>query len=376
MVNSRERVLAALNHQEPDRPPRDLGSTTSTGIHPAAYQALKRHLNLEPGWQYLSARAQLAVVEPAVVDAFGLDLLPLATAAGAQAPELDERQRYVDRWGVERQLPLGGHYYVTRPPLETISRVSEVNSIPWPEPHQDFSELAGRAAQLRVETDKALVLNLEVGFLHQTQFMRGFDKWLMDLAADPRLAEAVMDRVLDIWLAEAEATIRAVGANADVVVYADDIAFQDRPMVSPKMYRRLLKPRQQRVFDLLKASGMKVFYHSCGALALLLPDLVEMGCDAINPVQVSAAGMEDTVQLKADWGDKLTFWGGIDTQAVLPRGSVQEVRDEVQRRMMDLAPGGGYVLAAVHDVQPEVPPENLCAVFEAADGWPFNGTGE
>jgi uroporphyrinogen decarboxylase len=167
-----------------------------------------------------------------------------------------------------------------------------------------------------------------------------------------------------------------VGANADVVVYADDIAFQDRPMVSPRMYRRLLKPRQRRVFDLLKASGMKVFYHSCGALVPLLPDLVEIGCDAINPVQVSAAGMEDTAKLKADWGDELTFWGGIDTQAVLPRGTVQEVRDEVRRRMLDMAPGGGYVLAAVHDVQPEVPPENLCAVFEAADEWPFEAAGE
>jgi uroporphyrinogen decarboxylase len=208
-----------------------------------------------------------------------------------------------------------------------------------------------------------------VGFLHQAQFMRGFDLWLMDLVADPRLAGKMMDTILGIWLVETEATLRAVGDCADVVVYSDDIAFQDRPMFSPRIYRRLIKPRQKRVFDLLKGSGLKVHYHSCGNVSPLLPDLVELGVDILNPVQVSAEGMGDTARLKTEWGQELVFWGGIDTQAVLPYGSPQEVRREVQRRLDDLAPGGGYVLAAVHDVQPEVPPANLCAMFEAADEW-------
>ena len=375
-MNARERVLAALERREPDRPPRDLGSTTATGIHPRAYQALKEYLGLEAGWTYLSARAQLARVEPDLLERFNVDCLPLIPRTAAEPPVLDERRSYLDRWGVERRLPVGdGHYYVSQPPLASAAGPGDLRAYAWPEPRTDFASLGEEAARLRATTDMALVLNLEVGFLHQAQFMRGFDRWLMDLAADPTFAGALMDVILEIWLAEAGAMIRAVGDCADVVVYADDIAFQDRPIFSTAMYRRLIRPRQQRVFDLLKRSGLKVFYHSCGNLRPLIADLVEMGVDILNPVQVSAEGMGDTAALKAQWGAELTFWGGIDTQAVLPRGSTDEVRREVKRRLDDLAPGGGYVLAPVHDVQPEVPPANLCAMFDAVDQWGDHAAG-
>ena len=375
-MNARERMLAALNHREPDRPPRDLGSTTATGIHPRAYQALKEHLGLEGGWTYLSARAQLARVEPALLERFKVDCLPLIPHTAAESPALDDRRSYLDRWGVERRLPVGdGHYYVSHPPLASAEGPGDLRTYAWPEPCTHFALLGEEAARLRATTDKALVLNLEVGFLHQAQFMRGFDRWLMDLAADASFAGALMDAILEIWLAEAGATIRAVGDCADVVVYADDIAFQDRPIFSTAMYHKLIRPRQRRVFDLLKGSGMKVFYHSCGNVRPLIADLVEMGVDILNPVQVSAEGMGDTAALEAQWGAELTFWGGIDTQAVLPRGSAGDVRREVMRRLDDLACGGGYVLAPVHDVQPEVPPANLCAIFDAADEWEEHATG-
>ena len=375
-MNARERVLAALDHQEPDRPPRDLGSTTATGIHPRAYRALKEHLGLEGSWTYLSARAQLARVEPVLLEHFKVDCLPLIAQTAAESPSLDEGRSYLDRWGVKRRLPVGdGHYYVSHPPLASAEGPSALHAYDWPEPRTDFALLGQEAAGLRATGDKALVLNLEVGFLHQAQFMRGFDRWLMDLAADPDFAGALMDAILEIWLAEAGATIRAVGDCADVVVYADDIAFQDRPIFSTTMYRKLIRPRQRRVFDLLKQSGMKVFYHSCGNLRPLIADLVEMGVDILNPVQVSAKGMGNTAALKAEWGDLLTFWGGIDTQAVLPRGSADDVHREVVRRLDDLARGGGYVLAPVHDVQPEVPPANLCAMFDAADEWEEHAAG-
>lgn len=372
-MNSRERVLAALNHQQPDRPPRDLGSTTATGIHPTAYQALKRALGLEPGFEYLSSRALLARVEKPVIERFGIDLLPLITPASAEEPELDENRTYLDRWGVERRLPEGGgHYLVSRPPLAGMSTAAEMADYDWPEPRDSFPALAAQARELRETTAKALVLNLEVGFLHQAQFMRGFDNWLMDLAAEPDLADHYMDRILEIWLAEAEAMIEAVRGYADVVIYADDIAFQNRTMVSMDMYRRFFKPRQARAFELMQGSGMKVLYHSCGSLGDLLPELVELGIDALNPVQVSAGGMGDTADLKQRWGDQITFWGGVDTHYVLPRGTEAEVEAEVTRRLDDLAEEGGYVLASVHDIQPEVPPENVLAMFRAADAWEEN----
>lgn len=369
-MNSRQRVLAALNHHEPDRPPRDLGSTTATGIHPAAYQALKRSLGLEKGFEYLSSRALLARVEEPVLDHFGIDLLPLIPVSAGEVPPLDQDRAYVDRWGVERRLPEGdGHYFVSRPPLKGLGGAAEIDAAVWPEPREDFSDLREQALHLRGTTEKALVLNLEVGFLHQAQFMRGYDHWLMDLAAEPALAEYYMDRILEIWLAEARAMIQAVEDTADVVIYADDIAFQNGPMVSDEMYRRYLQPRQKRVFDLMAASEMKSLYHSCGSITSLIPHLVDMGVDALNPVQVSAEGMGNTASLKETWGDQVTFWGGIDTHYVMPRGSVEEVQEEVHRRLDDLAGNGGYVLATVHDIQAEVPPENVRALFQAADEW-------
>jgi uroporphyrinogen decarboxylase len=369
-MNSRERVLAALNHEQPDRPPRDLGSTTATGIHPAAYAALKWTLGLGDDFQYLSARAQLAVVEQPIIERFGIDLLPIISQTSGEPPELGEDLTYVDNWGVERRAPKGGgHYLVSRPPLAEMTSSHDLNSYAWMDPRTDFSEFTDRARHLRETTDKALVLNLDVGFLHQAQFMRGFDLWLMDLAANPGFAEAYMDRILEIWLAEARGMIEATRGLADVVIYADDIAFQNGPMVSKSMYDRFFKPRQKQVFDLMAGSGMKILYHSCGSISSLLGDLVDMGVQAINPVQVSAKGMGDTAALKKRWGDHLTFWGGIDTHEVLPRGCPEDVRREVYRRLDDLADGGGYVLASVHDIQAEVPAENIIAMFKAADEW-------
>ncbi len=365
-MNSRERVLAALNHREPDRVPRDLGSTIATGIHPDAYRALKRHLGLDDDWQYLSAHAQLARVEPPVVERLGIDLLPLMPESAARAPALDAHRAYVDRWSVEWRLPEeGGYYYVSHPPLANATSLGDLRALRFPEPQEDFRALAEQARQLRATTDKALVLNPQVGFMHQSQFLRGCDRWLMDLT-HPTFAAALMDRALDVWLAETAALLRAVGKYADVVIYADDLAFQDRPMVSRRTFDQLLKPRLRRVFDLLKSSGLPVLYHTCGNVWSLIDDFVEWGVDALNPIQVSAGEMGNTAELKRRWGDRLAFWGAVDARRVGRAAAPDAVRAEAQRRVDDLARGGGYVLAATHDLQAQVPPENICAMFDVA----------
>jgi uroporphyrinogen decarboxylase len=371
-MNSRERVLAAINHHTPDRPPRDIGSTTTTGINVDAYTALKKYLGLSnpEHFEYLSARALVARVEDEIIDRFGLDVLPIISKQTAIAPELNKNRAYYDRWGVERTLPEdGGHFYVSKPPLADVNRISDLNQYEWPEPLTDFSELGLQAKHLYETTDKALVLNLSIGFLHQAQFLRGYDNWLMDLASEPALAEAYMDQIIEIWIEEAEKAIEACRGYAHIVTYTDDIAFQNSPMMSMRMYRKLIKSRQKRVFDCLKKSDMKVFYHSCGSLVTMLDDFIDMGVDILNPVQVSAKGMDDTVELKRRWGKDVVFWGAIDTQNVLPYGSPADVRTEVYKRLNDLSPDGGYVLACVHDIQAEVSPENVCALFDAADEW-------
>jgi uroporphyrinogen decarboxylase len=177
-----------------------------------------------------------------------------------------------------------------------------------------------------------------------------------------------MNHYLDLRLRMAERALQETGGCVDVVVVTtDDLGMTDRTIVSPAMYRQLIKPIQKRMFDFFRSRTDALrLCHSDGAVYPLIGDWIEIGAQALNPVQVSAAGMGDTAKLKAEFGDRLAFWGAIDTHRVLPCGSPQEVRQEVRRRILDLGPGGGYVLCSVHNIQPEVPPENVVAMFDAA----------
>ena len=369
-MNSRERVLCALDHRQPDRPPRDLGGSLATSLHPTAYRNLQKHLGLSGQIEMLSARSSIVRVSEPILDRFGIDFVPVSPRLHAEPPVLDADNTYVDRWGVQWRFPGdGGHFYVTRSPLAEAARPSDLDAHPWLEPETDFSELTSQARALNETSDRALVLNLGVGFIHLSQFLRGFDLWLMDLVSDPSLAQAIMDRVLEIYLVETEATLQAVQPYVDIAFYADDAAIQDRTMFSPRVYRSLIRPRFKRVFDLVKSYDVRLVYHSCGNISALIGDLLDLGIDALNPIQVSAGAMGDTAALKGKWGNRLTFWGGIDTHSVLPSGTPEQVREEVWRRLDDMAQDGGYVLASVHDIQAEVPPENVSAMFDAAEEW-------
>jgi len=176
-----------------------------------------------------------------------------------------------------------------------------------------------------------------------------------------------LDRRLQIIMAITGRALEEAGEYIDVVTTADDLGMMDRTLLSPAMYRAIVKPRQKRLFDFIKnRTAAKLFYHCDGAIYPLLPDLIEVGVEVLNPVQVSAAGMGDTKKLKSEFGDKLSFWGAIDNLRVLPFGSPQDVREEVTRRIQDLAPGGGYVVSSIQNIQPEVPAENVVAMFDAA----------
>jgi len=193
--------------------------------------------------------------------------------------------------------------------------------------------------------------------------MRGFEDGYMDLAAEPQRARRVMGRILEIKMAYWERMLLQLGGAVDIVGEADDLGGQARLLFSPATYRSLVKPLHRELFDFLHArTDAKVFFHTCGAVRELIPDLIEIGVDILNPVQVSAAGME-TSALKRDFGRDIVFWGGgVDTQRVLGSGTPDQVRAEVRRRIDDLAPGGGFVFATVHNIQPDVPPENILAM--------------
>jgi uroporphyrinogen decarboxylase len=190
---------------------------------------------------------------------------------------------------------------------------------------------------------------------------------MMAMVLDRPFAERLLDGILDLYLELVDRYLGAVGDHIDVFAFGDDICGQDGWLISPELYTTLVKPRQRRLFDAVRArTRAKVFYHGCGAVFDLIPHLIDIGVDVLNPVQVSARGM-DTRRLKAAYGKDITFWGGgVDTQRVLPFGTPQQVRDEVRRRIDDLAPGGGFVFSAVHNIQALVPPENVVAAFDEA----------
>jgi uroporphyrinogen decarboxylase len=196
--------------------------------------------------------------------------------------------------------------------------------------------------------------------------LRGYETFMEDLVLDPRLVEALLTVLVDAYCARADRVLPALGDSVDVVLVNDDLGTQAGPMLSPELYRKLIKPHQRRLFAHIKSrTSAALLLHSCGSVRYAIPDLIEIGVDALNPVQVSAAGM-DSAELKREFGRDITFWGGgCDTQRVLSRGSVEEVREEVKRRVGDLAPGGGFIFCQVHNIQPEVPPENVVAMLEA-----------
>jgi uroporphyrinogen decarboxylase len=368
-MTPRERVRAALELRQPDRVPIDVGGTSFSTIIGLAYERLKVHLDMESKTRYMKRKSRSVLLDERVAERLRADTRPLLVGSpdGWQDVYFDDGS-FRDEFGVVWRKAGDGHYAPTGNPLREAT-LADLNAYPWPDPLNPGRTrgLREAARRLHEETDYAVALSLPVGFVHLSQYLRGYEQWLMDIVLNPAFLDALMDRALDWWLALAGAVLDEVGPFVDVVAFGDDVAFHDRPMVDLGRYRKFFKLRHRKMIDQLKAkSRAKVLYHCCGAVKTLIPEFIDIGVDALNPIQVSSAGMDDTAALKAEFGDRICFWGGIDTQRVLPRGTPDEVRAEVQRRIRDLAPGGGFVLASVHSIQEDVSPENILAMVDAA----------
>ncbi|MDP6708874.1 MAG: uroporphyrinogen decarboxylase family protein [Alphaproteobacteria bacterium] len=370
-MTGRERVLAALNHQESDRVPIDFGGCSAANIYFTAYDKLKAHLGLEHETVIGRRMTRTAVLDETVLQRFDVDTRVLALGAfegtGHQR-EIDD-DNYIDEMGAAWQKSGDGPYLnVDGPFYGGKPGVDDLDGFSWPDPG-DAGYLRGlgeRARALRENTDCAVVLNLPAGVVHIGQWLRGFDTWLTDLYRNRAFVCKLMDLSAEWWSRLAEGALDAAGEYVDVVNMSDDLGSQEATLLNPEIYRELIKPRHKRMVDAVKSnSDAKVLLHSCGAVSALLDDFIEVGFDAINPVQVGARGMEPE-RLKAEFGDRVTFWGGIDTQRILPFGTPDEVRAEVRRIIDILGPGGGFVLNSVHNIQAEVPPENVVAMFDEA----------
>jgi uroporphyrinogen decarboxylase len=372
--SSRERTLLALNHKEPDRVPIDFGSTYMTSITGPPYLALEKALGLPHEHPRLhTPLSKIVLPREEILCRFHVDTrgIPRPDAPATWRNQLQADGTVLDEFGVYWKQPSGqSHYEFFRGPLEGHPTLEDLRTFPWPDDPDEPRRFAGfkeTARRLYEETDYAIIAAIPGGFVTWSQFFRGFEGWFLDLAVDSKFAEALMDRVLDFILALADKLLDEVGPYTQIITFGDDLAFQDGLMMSMPMFRKLIKPRLGRVFDFLRSRcDAKLWFHTDGAVTPIIPELIDLGIDVLNPIQVTAKGMGDTQRLKEEFGNDLVFWGGIDTQRLLPFGRPEEVRRDVRRRILDMAESGGYVLSSVHNIQSDVNPENIIAMFDEA----------
>ncbi len=376
-MKCRARVVQALNHQEPDRVPIDLGATIVSSIANRSYLELEKYLGLPiEEIRVMDYVQQLPYVSEALMQRFDVDFrmvqLPAATGAAVQIFEEGNYYAFFDRWGSKLYMPKNGGFYfdwVDFPIKEPTMDALDGYRWPRPDAPEVNVQLGQLAKQLYENTDYALVGSAVIGggIFEQPARVMGLQNFLMALISEPAFADRLMDTIADIYIESCNDYLDQVGPYIQVFTYWDDLAGQNGWLIRPELYRQMIKPKQKRLVEAIKKkTAAKLFYHCCGAAHELIPDLIDLGFDILNPVQVSAKGM-DTKALKAEYGRDIVFWGGgIDTQRTLPFGKPQDVAEEVKRRIDDLAPGGGFVFAAVHNIQALVPPQNIVAAFDTA----------
>lgn len=375
-MSPRERVLKALRHEEPDRVPLDISSTQVTAISNVAYANLREYLGLPPAEANTFDIVQQAcvphddVMERLQIDTRGL--FPLISSNwNIDIHDDGDSWSFVDEWQCKHRMPKEeGHYFsLCESPLAGTSLSKEaVDTLQWPDPSDPrrWAGLREQALQFRNDGYAVVVRGLCAGILEMACRLRPMDQLMMDLAMGDEAAMHLLAKITELKARFWESALADLGDVVDVVVEADDYGTQQSMLVSPDMYRRLLKPLQAELFTVIR-NHLKdgfVFFHSCGNVRGLIPDFIEIGVDILNPVHITATGMEP-VALKRDFGRDICFWGGgVDTQGVLPNGTPEQVREDVRRNVAALAPGGGYVFNTVHNIQPDVPPENIMAMLE------------
>jgi uroporphyrinogen decarboxylase len=270
---------------------------------------------------------------------------------------------------VERVKPDHSYYHDQKSfPLSGEITVSDIANYPWPDPDDPgiLKGLKERIRWIRENTDCAAVMWIPTPFVHVSQYVRGFEDWYVDLALNTKVLEALFDAVLEVNLRMSENMLREVGREIDVMVCADDLGAQQGLQISHDQYMKFIHPRLARYMrQAHDLSPAKLLFHSCGSVASIIEDLIDIGVDALNPVQVSTAGMDPT-GLKNKYRGRMAFWGAMDTQHVLPKGTVEDVKKMAEERVEVMAEGGGFVMSAVHNIQPDVPLDNILAMYQHA----------
>ncbi len=397
-MKSRERVWRAIHHQQADRVPIDVGGTRQSGIAASTYHQLKQRLGLHTPTRVFDLYQMLAEIETPVVERFGGDVIGLyrpdvafgivnenwkpwqtfdgtdVLVPGGFTPRVEpDGSLMILRQGEPiAHMPKGGFYFDR---TEKYPGAAHIDLDGYQPPLLTKEQCEWYRVQSRVlfeQTDYAIVAPL--GPPYELFYGLGtgdFESWMITLACEPDYVHQLYKCLVDAWIENLKRFVDAVEDRVQILQFCDDFGTQQSLFLSIDMYRNLIMPHYQRGLDWIHSqTDMKVFLHSDGAIFPLIPSLIETGVDILNPVQTSAVGM-DPVELKRQFGDRLTFWGGsLDCQKTLPYGTVDEVVDEVRRHVEVFAPGGGYVFTSVHNVQANVPPENVIAMFDTALNYP------
>lgn len=366
-MTSRERVLCALAHQQPDRQPVDFGGTVVTCMDAVAHESLLRYLGIGEDRGPIIDYSMGTVVPHEKIQRFvGSDVRRVGM--NVLAPKIIH-DCYRDGFGMLLKRAVPHLYYDTvEHPLEKAQTVEDLveMSLPAADDPALYAGLADRTRELYENTDYALFADFGVpGFFETSQKLRGYEQFYCDLLLEQDFLRGLWDRLLELQKRFFRNYLSQVAPYVVAVGYADDLGMQDRPQLPPELYRQTLKPYHKEIFSYIHSFGVRVMLHSCGAIAPLMEDLIDAGVDIFNPVQTTAAGME-VEALKASFGDRACFWGGIDEQNLLRTGTVEQVRQEVRHVAAALGKGGGYVLAAAHNIQVDVPPVNVLAMYDEA----------
>jgi uroporphyrinogen decarboxylase len=371
-MSSRERVETALSFREPDRVPADMT------ISPDAYVKLCDALGMafEPYWwdDWNHAFPSVEVLQKLKIDVFHL---PLDTTPPGFTLEATE---FLDHWGITKKKvlqPDGSSMYILSDcPLKDAETADDILAYPhWPHPEQliNFDGLEELCRQLYRDTDFALTATFGGHIFEQSHYLRSMENFLVDLMLDDGVAEALMTKVCDIHMELDRIMFQKIGRYLTYIRFnGEDVGTQSAPLISVNLFEQRIRAHIEKEWRAAKQEFArvnpfgKICVHSCGSVYDFIPTFIDMGIDMLNPVQPNAKDM-DSKKIKSNFGDRLAFHGGVDSQEVLVSGSAAEVREEVYKRISAFAPGGGYIIAPSHNFVSNVPAGNILAMYEAIE---------
>jgi len=377
-LTPRERVLTAINHEEPDRVPVVIGVSNATGIKMKPYQGIKELVGIDAPDNYIYDWPELgtAEIDEATMQRLHSDVRGVRDTHPQETLKRNQERKphspFIDSWGSGQLEIVPGEWFPGIHPLSEATAIEEIEAYPgWPDMSDPtrIAHVKETARRLAAQNEYAIMATPWLLFpFERAQAMQGMDVFLLNMAMYPEFASALLSKITEVCKSLMGPFLEELGDNVDIIKIGDDLGTQNSLMISPQMYREILKPLHSDFIQFIKErSKAKIFFHTDGDVFPLIDDFIEIGVDILNPIQSSAGKMGDLEGLKKRYGKNMVLCGGIDTHRILPSGTPQTVREEVRRVMQILGPGGGYMVAAVHTVMNDVPPENVLAMVDAVE---------